>query len=290
MNNLYAQVGAFDSIKCITILVNEWFCYFFNKQQKSYDSQINDGEKNREYFEKSNKISGVGLPNLGNTCYMNSCLQIIFLTEPLMNDLMSIKHKLEDSSVTKSLINLTESLVNIKYNESRDKIFKLLNNFIEKFFKKHPDFKYGKMCDANLFLMTLFSDIQSDTKHLPEDPISKIFYTSILSKTICEKCCKVMDSRKNDYLELSINPLTQEYENSVYDFENLLINELLTEKRINSLKPCDLCQCRTKLRQNEEFKFPEVLIVKFEKTNEFINFPEYLDLSKYISSEGKYFY
>lgn len=60
----------------------------------SYDGPIAPKTLNRFHSSPSSgersPVGRVGLRNLGNTCYVNSCLQQLFTLEPLRNGLLSL--------------------------------------------------------------------------------------------------------------------------------------------------------------------------------------------------------
>lgn len=53
---------------------------------------------NRPSSGERSTVGRVGLRNLGNTCYINSCLQQLFMMEPLRNGLLSLDLKDTDSN------------------------------------------------------------------------------------------------------------------------------------------------------------------------------------------------
>ena len=74
-----------------------------------YNSQI----KKVDNFEFQTKY---GFANIGNTCYMNSFLQILFHTPGFLNTLKKIKEEGNvDKSLINNLINLSEEPTNTKY-------------------------------------------------------------------------------------------------------------------------------------------------------------------------------
>ena len=62
-------------------------------------------EKIKLIWEKPRKV-GVGLCNLGNTCFLNSVLQCLSYTAPLANHLLSGQHK----SLCKYMFSLSEKI------------------------------------------------------------------------------------------------------------------------------------------------------------------------------------
>ena len=122
---------------------------------------------NKEDFSEKNFIkilrSKMGLTNLGNTCYMNSALQILLHTELLINKIIEYKRNTRFNIINK-FINLALEIIKIEFSENLNYIVKSYSpiEFKNAFDNLHPLFKTGQQ-DSIEFIRFFLSDISNKT-------------------------------------------------------------------------------------------------------------------------------
>ena len=119
------------------------------RKNKNIDKSINTYNLTTdERNEKINKLvkaiinSRIGLNNLGQTCYINSSLQILLHYEKLLVGLLKY-HNPFTKKITNIFIKLAKELINIDKTENDLYIIKAYSPviFIKEFLKLHPTFK-----------------------------------------------------------------------------------------------------------------------------------------------------
>ena len=82
------------------------------KSRINISSNLTNKNINSDINIKNIFKSKIGLINLGNTCYMNSALQIILHTDEFINKLIEYKNPFIDN-ITNMLINMALDIVKI---------------------------------------------------------------------------------------------------------------------------------------------------------------------------------
>jgi Ubiquitin carboxyl-terminal hydrolase len=199
-----------------------------------------------------------GFHNLGNTCYINTALQVLFSCECfkeacLNNKLQSISHS--------SLILLLQKLLKTSINE-RIHVLKLIHDYYRNFFlseKNSPedafefiiriidDFVYSQ--EQCLFIKCLCID-----KLLPE----KQLFNGIGTRKIIFPCCKKSSQVFETFTSLPL-----------YKYENLN-----TETVIKDVQ-CDVCKKTTYVIEIFDFHiFPIILFLECTYMDENRNIPD----------------
>lgn len=280
-------------------------CNCEKKIKKRVINYNNKNLKNNQKNLQENKIKEFGFKNIGNTCYMNSFLQILLHIPNFISKLKSKYGDFNDNSLIKCLINLYENPCNYKY----------LNTIIGIMYNKSSEYKLKKQNDSQDFGIELINEIIKDIKG-EED------YSS-------EKDCITNSEKINEYKKY-INKY-QNPNNEIFIEKMFIINEshsisklngfskikfycslnmelsfpkTINEKYLNEYSLFDLLDFNydniSKINKNEKFikntnnlikicKLPEILIItivravfKEDLNNTNINFPKILNLKNYI--------
>ena len=307
-----------------------------NKEEKSKDKE----EKNdKNPFEKPKKIkiidektdniyndnpneiknivqkittSQVGLRNLGNTCFMNTCLQNLIHSTVFINNLFQKKDLISPKTpISFQFKKICEDIKNKSSAYSPDE-FKMV------FGKKHDMFLGYRQHDTQEFCRILLEDMNSELNEVENPAPYKELTTVGKNKKECDtEFDEVFRKRENSLIMQSfygqiINIFRCKCGFETYSFQKILDLPLLLPEKTGSLKLTDLldeyfkgeniqfgtkCEkCNKKTEHEKEIKIsqpPNILILSLQRTNgrtqkkndSPISFPEELNISKYIDNE-----
>ena len=305
--------------------------YNFNQNKDNYRSfgdknknDINDNENNNS-SEKLNSIisTKIGLKNLGDTCYMNVCLQNLIHSKNFINNLLSKRPIISErkTPITKEFLKLCENM-SISRTSSIDP-----GDFRYTFCRKHKEFGKYAQFDTIEFCRFLLEDISSELNEVKEKTPYRELSTIGKSKIQCykefEKLCRSKESSivVDSFYGQIINIFTCTCMHETYSFQKFLdlplllpggkdktsIDSLLFQYFKNeSISFNERCEkCRKKTIHDKEIKIsypPHILILSLQRMDERTNrknncevqFEEKLLINEYIDDEcqggNKYVY
>ena len=131
------------------------------------------------------------LQNMGNTCYLNSVLQLIFKCEILNEHLINIDYK--DNNVIKGYIKTIKDYYNPAIHTLGPKI---IYNHIK---NKYSQFDNYAQSDAHEFLICLFDLLETNYDKLYKNKLfNKLFDCGIKSKITCGETGEEFISQESD--------------------------------------------------------------------------------------------
>ena len=260
----------------------------------------------------------VGIINLGNTCFINSCLQVLIHCTLFIYNFFekrtSIKEK--DTPISYNLLKACATMANTVYTKQKYIDITYLKNV---FGSKHPQFEGYFQNDSQEFCRVLLEDINTELNEIKNKPIYKtLTNTDRKTKKVrdLEFDKNFSEREKSIITELFyaqiITTYTCECKLAIYSFQKLLDFPLLLpdncpKTTINNLlksyfqtevidfgKKCE--KCGKILKHKKEIKIsrpPKILILSLQridqatrKKNEcFVSFPQVLDMSEFIDQE-----
>ena len=282
-----------------------------NYLKLNFDSSILEKTYNNEDIKNILK-SKIGLVNLGNTCFMNTCLQNLIHSEYFIKLLFSkINLISKKTPITYNFIKLCLKLKDSCMAISPDDFKNIFSN-------KHRMFRGFRQHDTQEFCRILLEDMNQELNEIKEPAPYKELSTTGKSKLVCnEEFDETFKKRENSlimecFYSQIINIFKCKCGFETYSFEKILDFPLLFKEDCNKIKLTELlddyfkkekikfetkCEkCKKKEEHIKSIYFsqpPNILILSLQRRNERtrrknnakIKFPEKLDIGKYIDKE-----
>ncbi|MCQ2820598.1 MAG: ubiquitin carboxyl-terminal hydrolase [archaeon] len=265
------------------------------------------------YDSTANKIfnSEVGLQNLGNTCFMNTCLQILLHSPPFISQLYKLSSSVHLKPITSSFLSLGKKMASSGYGAISPSEFKREYNM------RRRDFAGYGQHDTLEFCRFLLDDISKElNKGNPRAPYKEL-KTEGKSKLVCNKEYDDYLRTKEDSLIVDIfyGQLVSTYTcrcgTESYSFQKFLdlpllftsrgsqnVSDMLDlyfkDERIKWESKCEGCKQKTEHRKQLRISIlPEILILSLQrfnartgsKNNERVSFDQNINLDPYVDRE-----
>ncbi len=263
-------------------------------------------------------LSGVGLRNLGNTCYINSPLQVLIHCKLFIQSFLD-KYSLINKFTTPISYEFYLICISMSEKMKNGLPHTDISNFKEVFGKKHPIFNDFSQNDSQEFCRHFLEDLSMELNEAKNKDIykvltnsegksklfrdkefefnfkereisfvTKLFYSQIITTFKCQCGSEIYSFQKLlDFPLLLPNNIK---EIDIYD----LFNTYFKNEKIDFQDKCQRCKkVGEHIKMMKISRPPEILIISFQRTDEvnktknecIVNFPQILNLTNYIDHE-----
>ena len=253
----------------------------------------------------------IGLKNLGNTCYINSSLQILLHIPEFT--LLMVKNKDYDNCHIYYINKIINLLINSYKNSFQYYIDP--SDFVRFFKRNHKRFEGCTQRDTQMFLDELLWEINSELSlshdqrpieknfYLPEQKgyyeylkksdknsnyiMNDLFYVCFIHEKKCKNCDKkIFYFDETPGLKLNFNNIKG---NNINLLE-LIKDNYMSLKYVNSSIPCERCKQYLFELKTRIARLPKILIIVLQKTNAnetkkipcVVNYEKNLDLNDFV--------
>ena len=262
-----------------------------------------------KYF---NKYGCVGIYNLGNTCYMNSTLQILKNIYPLTKYII-LENKIKNGKIINEYTNILYNLIS-KNNENIN-----ISEFLNVLGKYDEYFLGYQQKDCIKSITSILSILNNDLKRKEINNNYKIINNlDKIELKFNESYNKILKRKNSIIFDIFYGflKLTSKCENIKCNYENitfqcfnyldLSIYDIINKKKIPNLKECIKYYEREILSEykcekcgnnilikNTIYKLPKILIINFNRIydkyhlNYLVEYPEYFNSDLYFSEKPK---
>ena len=306
-----------------------------NVQKKDVE-EIAEGIKNIEIIPKNNIknrpltekdydeifVKGIGIINLGNTCFINSCLQALIHCKLFMQTFFKNSEKLNETTTPISYNFLLICILMLDIEKTTRKRFIDISYFKYVFGKKHPIFNGYNQNDSQEFCRIFLEDLSNELNEAKNKDLYKtLTNTEGKAKNIRDQefDFNFKEREKSIIIDLFysqiITTFTCNCGSEIYSFQKLLDFPLLLPENVKQIDINNLLQnyfkdeivdfdskcekCGKVEKHKKAMKIsrpPEILIISLQRINEttqkknecLVTFPEVLNLFDYIDHDIGY--
>ena len=302
-----------------------------NNVMSSYYDRIRSNEKitdKNNYNNNSNRNSTpledtilnslTGFQNLGNTCYINTCLQNLIHNKKFINKFLSVfKEQSNSTPISNSFYYLLTQISENNTYDKNDSINPLI--FVDTFKKLHKNFEGFQEHDTQEFCRYLLQDLNNELnqvqnpssykKEMAKNKTKKesfdLYVKDCLSKensiitdlfigyfSFEYKCeCGFREYSFSQFLDL---PIQMDANVQGFDLYQMLRNNFYKTSYVDMGETCSFCRRTSKKNEIMKIaKLPNILIISLQrinpkngmKNNASVKFYEGLDLKEIIDPE-----
>ena len=235
-----------------------------------------------------------GLQNLGNTCYINACLQSLIHCTPFIAQFLEISNQIFQKNTQQSPISneFYELLINIYENNNTEQTFVNPTNFVDKFISLHNQFYLNQEHDTQEFCRFFLQDLNCELnevlspsmykKELPRQSKKEMFFnykndclskeSSIITHLFigyfsfeynCE--CGYKEYSFSQFLDL---PVQMNSGINGYDLFQMLQDNFYRKSFVDMGENCSFCKRTSKkVEIMRVASLPQILIISLQRIN-----------------------
>jgi len=266
-------------------------------------------------------MRGIGIINLGNTCFINSCLQALIHCKLFMQTFFNTSNKIKEETTPISYNFLLICILMLDISKKTGQKYIDISYFKYIFGKKHPIFNGYNQNDSQEFCRIFLEDLSAELNEAKNKNLYRaLTNTANKTKSFRDKefDLNFKDREKSIITDLFysqiITSFTCKCGNEIYSFQKLLDFPLLLPENAKSVNINDLfkiyfkaeeiefetkCEkCNKIEKHKKEMKIsrpPQILIISLQRINEvaqkknecLVVFPDVLNLFDFIDHDLK---
>ena len=266
-------------------------------------------------------MRGIGIINLGNTCFINSCLQALIHCKLFMQTFFNASNKIKEETTPISYNFLLICILMLDISKKTGQKYIDISYFKYIFGKKHPIFNGYNQNDSQEFCRIFLEDLSAELNEAKNKNLYRaLTNTANKTKSFRDKefDLNFKDREKSIITDLFysqiITSFTCKCGNEIYSFQKLLDFPLLLPENAKSVNINDLfkiyfkaeeiefetkCEkCNKIEKHKKEMKIsrpPQILIISLQRINEvaqkknecLVVFPDVLNLFDFIDHDLK---